>query len=148
MDESSSPPEKQFQNQRPTLRCPACAFSVPLPAESCPSCHANLRTGQAPNLEEQGSNSSKIVISVLALLTIIGLALYIFGGFKPQAAPERPVSQAQSADDLGEAVNIFHDLPDQNLGVKPGLIIDRSKEASDKVNQKTLDMDETFLSTE
>lgn len=148
MDGSSSPPEKQFQNQRPTLRCPSCAFSVPLPAEICPNCRANLRTGQEPNVEEPASNKPKIVFGVLALLVIIGLAMFMFGGFKPEAAPARPVSPAQSTDDLGEAVNIFHDLPDQNLGVKPNLIIDRSKETSDKVNQKARDMDEILFSTE
>ena len=148
MGDPLPPPGSQVQNQRPTLRCPGCAFMVPLPAETCPRCGTNLRTGEGPLAEDHPSNGPKIVIGVLALLIIIGLAVFLFGDFKAEPDPVQKAAPAKSADDVGEAVNIFHDLPDQNLGVKPGLIMDRSKDTADKWEEKRREMDETFLSTE
>lgn len=36
------------QTRRPGLRCPACGSEVELPANFCPHCKANLRTGMRP----------------------------------------------------------------------------------------------------
>ena len=149
MSEPFPPPTDQNPGRRPTLRCPACSFMVPLPAESCAKCGANLRTGEMPRSEEPPSNRPKIIVGILALLVIISLAVFILGGIMdepepvPQAAPKN-----HNAGDVGEAVDIFHDLQDQSLGATPGIILDRSKNTAEQVEENRRNMDEIFLSTE
>lgn len=146
----SMPPEKQAKDNRPRLRCPGCAFMVPLPAETCPSCGTNLRTGEKPMSEEESASLSrqKIIIGLVALLVIIGLAVFIFGGSKDKPEPVKRAAPVKSGDDVGEAVDIFHDLQDHNLGERPGLILERGKGAAERMEEKNMNMNELFLSTE
>lgn len=147
---NSTPPEKQAQDNRPRLRCPSCAFMTPLPAEMCPNCGADLRTGEKPMAEEESASSrrQKIITGAVALLIIIGLAVFIFGGSRGKPETTKQAAPVKSSDDVGEAVNIFHDLPDQNLGVKPGLILERGKGAAERMEEKNINMNDIFLSTE
>lgn len=137
------------EDTRPKLRCPGCAFMVPLPAEICPSCGLNLRTGEKAAEDEPESKGRKIIIGLAALVVIIGLAVVIFGGFsdKPETVKQTS-APVKSGDDLHEAVDIFHDLPDQNIGARPAIILERSQGVADKLEEKNRNMDDTFLSTE
>ena len=148
MTEPLPPPTDQAPDRRPTLRCPACSFMVPLPAENCSKCGTNLRTGEMPLSDEPSSNRPKIVIGILALLAIIGLAVFILGGLLDSPEPVPQATPKHNAGDVGEAVDIFHDLQDQSLGATPGIILNRSKDTADKWQEKRQDMDEVFQATE
>ncbi len=132
--------ESRPQDAGPRLRCPSCSFMVPLPAEICPRCQTNLRTGQGPppaGDDDEGPRRGRLVLIGLLLLLIIGLAVVFFSGAfespKPIKAGPAPT---QPKDGLSDAVDAFHGLSDQSIGAQPGYILERSRDTADQVENK------------
>lgn len=115
------------EDGRPRLRCPACSFMVPLPAETCPKCRANLRSGQIPVAEEPDSNRGRMIIAGLVLLVIIALAAIFLSGVLD--GPQSPATGLPSSSDgIGEALDAFQDLPSHNQAIRPDVILNRAKD--------------------
>lgn len=136
----------EAEGGRPKLRCPACSFMVPLPAENCPQCRANLRSGVVPASEDVGaSNRGRLIIAGLVLLVIIGLAVIFFSGVLdgPQVPAASVPETPRSADGIGEALDAFQDLPDQNIGLRPDIVLDRAKNTADQAESRRRMEEET-----
>jgi|GEM_PF-3346137 len=128
----------ESQNSRPSLRCPSCSFTVPLPAETCPRCQANLRSGIIPQ-EQAPSGQSRLIPVALVLLVIIGLAVVFFSGQMDdpqQPAANAPPSAAKSAEGLADALDSFQDLPDENMGIRPDIILNRVKNTAEQAEDR------------
>lgn len=136
------------QSGGPSLRCPGCAFMVPLPAETCTRCGTSLRTGTpaADSYHDDGSPKVKIILGLGLFVVIIVLAVVILGGFlnKPQPAPLPTPTATDVNADIGEALDAFHGLSDHSIGQQPSIIIDRSRNTADKVEDKQRQRDELF----
>lgn len=140
-----NPQPTEAEDKRPKLRCPACSFMVPLPAESCPKCRANLRSGIIPDEEESSPNRARLVIAGLVLLVIIGLAAIFFSGLLdgPQSPATGTPGTAKSSDVIGEALEAIESLPDQNIGVRPDIILNRAKDTADQAEGRRRMEEET-----
>lgn len=127
-------PHPAGEDNRPKLRCPACSFMVPLPAETCPRCQANLRTGVVEGQAEAETGRTKMILLGLTLLVIIGLAVVFFSGVLdgPKQAEAPP---ARSTDAMGGGpLDAFPDLPADRSNVgRPDIILDRTRQTMDRV---------------
>lgn len=126
-------------NSRPSLRCPSCLSMVPLPAETCPGCKADLRSGIIPNQDQASFSQGRLILVGLVLLVIIGLAVVFFSGFlndPQQPEADAPPSAAKSADSLADALDSFQDLPDQNMGARPDIILNRAKNTAEQAEDR------------
>lgn len=136
----------EAEDGRPKLRCPACSFMVPLPAENCPQCRANLRSGIVPaSEEEETSNRGRLIIAGLVLLVIIGLAVVFFSGVLngPQVPAADAPAASGSSDGIGEALDAFQELPDQNIGIRPDIVLDRAKNTAEQAEGRRRMEEET-----
>lgn len=132
-------PGPEAEDGRPRLRCPACSFMVPLPAETCPKCRANLRSGLLPIDEEPASNRGRLIIAGLVLLVIIGLAVIFFSGIlngPQQPVAGRPAAGGSSGDGIGEALEAFQDLPAGTPGMNPDIYLNRAKDAAEQADDR------------
>jgi hypothetical protein len=96
------------QSTKPSIRCPSCGNDVILPAEICPQCSYNFRTGIKPppkaneaspqggSLEESESRKKYYIIGAIAALVLIIILAFAFSGSKEEeqtAAPQGTVLQ-------------------------------------------------------
>lgn len=130
----STTPDPRRQPDRPKLRCPACAALVAPPAETCPQCGANLRTGQVPESPAESGRKGRLVLGVVVLVIIVGLAVFFFG-----LSTDRPVAKTtgepQDRSGLGESMDTVERLTEQPAGVGsiPATILNRAHDAADHV---------------
>lgn len=129
----------ESEQSRPSLRCPACSFMVPLPADTCPNCQADLRSGIIPQQQEPTASRGRLLLVAFILLIILGLAVVFFSGLLDD--PHTPTAETfpsttKSADELADALDSFQDLPDQNIGVRPDIILNRAKDTAEQAEDR------------
>jgi len=137
-------PSQEAPDNRPRLSCPACHFMVPLPAETCPKCQANLRTGFVPVSEEEESRGRRrwrLIVGSLVLVMVAAVAAIFFFILPPTKAAEGP---PQTGTGLSDALETFHDLPNQSLGAQPGIILDKTRETADQAGERWDQVDEIY----
>ncbi len=138
----SPTPDSRRQPDRPRLRCPACSALVMLPAETCPQCGADLRTGQAPEPPAEAGRRGRLVLGVVMLAVIVGLAVFFFG-----LSSDRPAAKTggepMDRSGLGESLDTVERLAEQPVGAGsiPAAILNRAHDAADQVedNQRQAD---------
>ena len=124
----------------PVLRCPACAFMTPLPATHCARCGAHLATGFVPvdEAEENAARRKRQILAGLVFLLLLGLAgLFLaFSSPKPsppQAGPSVPANEVEAAV---ETIRSLSEQPGANPGVRPDIIINRTKAVAGQVENR------------
>ena len=128
----------------PTLRCPVCAFMVPLPATHCPRCCAHLSTGFIPvdEEEEKAARRKKRIRAGLVLSLALGLSGLGLTFSRPPAPAAGPAGPAQGA---GAALETRQNLSEQSgasVGVRPDIVINRAKAVAGQVEKKRPDLGE------
>lgn len=106
----SATQDHQVQSKRAKMRCPACAFLVTLPAETCPKCDTSLRDAYVKPQTEINWRG-RVAISGTVLLFILGLAVFFFGW--TGQGPARATSQDElNRTGLSEALDTVQHLAD------------------------------------
>ena len=139
-------PQAPAPDNRPRLRCPACQFMVPLPAETCPKCQANLRTGFIPVSEEDESSGRRrwrVIMGGLVLVMVAAVAALFFFVLPPKAAVG-PAPQTGTGTGLSDALETFHDLPNQPLGTQPAIILDKTRDTANQAEERWDQVDEIY----
>lgn len=131
-------PGPEVEDGRPRLRCPACSFMAPLPAETCPKCQANLRNGLLPADDQPAYNRGRLIIAGLVLLVIIGLAAVFFSGILdgPRQPRPGPSAGSGSGDGIGEALEAFQDMPAGNPAINPDVYLNRAQDAANQADER------------
>ena len=138
----------------PHLRCPGCGSAVSLPAEKCPQCRYDFRTGTAADSfseseEDTGSRRTVFVVGGLAFLLIIGVAVFVFGfGSDKKVPPASAATAAPIKTDISDVVETFQSLPNSSIGSRPGKILDMTHKTADKVEENRQLADEISHSTD
>lgn len=134
------------QDKRPTLRCPACHFMVPLPAEICSKCGANLRTGFVPVSEEEETRyrRGRFILGGAVLFLVAAVAAVFFFVLPPRPPVVSAPSLIVPGSELGDALEAFQDLQNQPLGAQPAIILNRSKQAAGQMEEHWEQVDEIY----
>lgn len=124
--------DHQAQPKRAKMRCPACAFLVTLPAETCPKCDTNLRDTY---VKPQGDINwrGRIIVGGAVLVCILGLAVFFFGW--TGQGPARGVSQSeQNRTGLGEALDTVQNLTEHSAGdtASPVEVLEQTAEPAER----------------
>ena len=148
-----------YQNT-PSMRCPGCGQGVTLPAEVCPSCGFNFRTGQKPPQPGQGpggqfrgssqaaslgpdkgSGPSKLVLLAGGAALVIVLALVLFfvaGGDDPE---DLPVPAPGGGGGLSAPMTV-EEIRTQSPTLNPARTINRARGVSDVAEQRNEELKE------
>ncbi|MDR0881636.1 MAG: hypothetical protein LBP55_03725 [Candidatus Adiutrix sp.] len=122
------------------LRCPNCSSMVTLPAEVCPRCGFNLRTGlpAAPEDDESDRRALrfKVALASLVLALIIALAVVFLGGFLDKKPQPGQANTLQPKDGPAGALDAFQGLSDRPLGLQPGPILDRTRNTASQLENR------------
>lgn len=138
-----TPQDSRRHSDRPRLHCPACSAPVILPADTCPGCGANLRTGHTPAPPAGTGSRGRLVMGVVVLLVIAGLAVLFFGWPSNRPAPA-PAAETLDRTGLGESLDTARSLAEQPVGsgVDPGVILNRAHDAAGQVEEKQRQADD------
>ncbi|UQZ90316.1 hypothetical protein C4J81_14325 [Deltaproteobacteria bacterium Smac51] len=143
----------------PQIRCPSCAAHVQLPADSCPKCRYDFRTGTKPPSEADEAEGGPLRLwliggAVLAAVVVLAVIFLFNSKEEPMAAsaPALPPTAASVPDsEIGEALatfdsltdapgkissNPFEELDDGPLMLQPHIILNKSQEVIDNVNDQ------------
>ena len=129
------------EDHRPKLRCPVCSSMVPLPAENCNRCGANLRTGYRPEEVDDGAGRGRLILALAVLVLIIGSAVlfFVLGADDQPKAAARPSALEQGG--LGEALDGLNDRP---LALQPGPILDMTREKAGQVEDRWQQVEDPY----
>lgn len=151
----------------PQIRCPACGGLVELPAELCPECCYNFRTGQRDVEEESGGSRLRLwlvgglVLAVLAFLA----AIFVLQPGEPISTPPPlpPTAGAVPDSEIGEALATldtladapnqmdgqpFDELTDDPLMLQSKPILDKTRELADGLEGQQETRDDVLLNNE
>lgn len=158
MTESNASPKGAVQ-----IRCPNCGGMVQMPAENCPACRYDFRTGLAP--EEEGGRARVWLLGGLVLAAVVILAaVFFFKSGEPMssAPPLPPTAGAVPDSEIGEALATldqvadapapasrpFENLSDDPLVLQAKPIVDTSREVAAEVEGQQEQRDEFLESNE
>lgn len=152
--ETTRPDHHPEPAKAPQLRCPGCSSMVSLPAEKCPRCRYDFRTGteaveSIAGVEFSASRRGLYIVGGVTLLIIIGVAVLIFGFSSNQKAlPIKPSAAEPAKADVGDALESFQSLSEQPLGIRPKIILDQTRKTADQVEENRNLADEIFHSSD
>ncbi|MDR3135151.1 MAG: hypothetical protein LBU69_03540 [Deltaproteobacteria bacterium] len=132
---------------KPSIRCPHCSNSVVLPAETCPSCGYNFRTGQRPALAippgtlAMGPDSGgrkKLALIAGGTAVVIVLIILAFFLTRPGTSEEPLPAPGGGGGGPMTIETIRNDSPVLN----PARTINRAKDVADIADQRNEEMKE------
>lgn len=119
---------------------------VELPAESCPRCRTNLRTGYTPPKESGFFGRGKLIFGGLVLLLVIiaAAAVLFFNEEEPYQPPvPNPAAAPTSSSrtDFNDAVDTVQSIAESGARFTPGPtqakpILDLTRDVTDSVQNK------------
>ncbi|MDR1921309.1 MAG: hypothetical protein LBS31_06140 [Candidatus Adiutrix sp.] len=131
----------------PSLTCPACGAAAALPADSCPQCRFNFRTGQRPPEDDSaGTERARrrvylVCGLIFVLIASVALSLFFLSPGERDASPA-PRTVSTPLSELDDAMDAFQNIAEQPLGQRPGLIIDQAQGVADKASENSRMTDE------
>jgi len=137
VEEGAKSPSK---NTPPTLRCPACASSVEMPADKCPFCGVNLRTAYIKGDRIKRSRLVPAVQGGFMMLAVVALA-GIATVWEPSEEPDPPVkAEVEPPPPLrvieGAPPNFWRLAAEHPVMLRPYIIVYETRAAIMQVNER------------
>jgi len=129
--------------ERPKLRCPVCSTMVELPAETCPKCRTNLRTGYTPPDNGLFARGRLIFGGLVLLLVLVAaVAVLFFNTEEPYQTPAASPASTPVRTDFSDAVDTVQSIAEGTAAIggnaaQAGPILDNTRAVAGQAQKKT-----------